>query len=473
MARLHQILSQRQEQRLELRPKMLQALHLLSLPILELEMHLKQELVTNPMLEMQEDDRSPDDPEPEVETLVSEDDELKQTIEEVRELSEILDQWNEYHGESRYQGEESSPEQYIRIQEDKKEIYLLQLDHLNLTEPEYDFATDLVDNADEYGFMAPDFDLYALGAEYELSPERADEIHCMVMSLEPQGITARDIVECLLSQLDDEQLENDLLVGIIRDDFEDLIHRRYQVIASKYRVSQETVLDCKELIARLDPKPGLRLASHESNYMVPDIIVKRIGSEYELIVNDSSTPAITLNRNYKKIVSSVRKDRAALEYVRDKINSAKFLIKSMYLRNRTLVRVMRAIIEHQRGFFYHEKGVLEPLTYSIIAAELQLNESTISRVVRTKYADTPFGIMCLRDFFTSTAGKDKNYEAVSRQMVEKHIRELVDGEDLRDPVSDQMIADILRSRGISVSRRVIAKYREGMGILNSRLRRKE
>jgi RNA polymerase sigma-54 factor len=474
MARLHQILSQRQEQRLELRPKMLQALHLLSLPILELEMHLKQELVTNPMLELQEDDRSPDEPEQPQDDLAAVDAELQQTMEEARELSEILDHWNDYHGESRHQStEDTNPEQYIRIQEDKREIYLLQLDHLGLTEPEYDFAADLVDNSDEYGFLPLDFNIALLATDYQISPERAEDIHELIMSLEPRGITARDIVECLMAQLDEEQLENRLLTEIIREDFEDLIHRRYQIIASKHHVSQDAVLDCKEIISKLDPKPGLRLAAHETNYMVPDIIVKRIGQEYELIVNDSVTPNVVLNRNYKKIISSVRRDRAALEYVRDRINSAKFLIKSMYLRNRTLVRVMRAIIEHQRGFFYHERGVLEPLTYSVIAAELQLNESTISRVVRTKYADTPFGIMCLRDFFTSTAGKDKNYEAVSRQMVEKHIRELVDVEDARDPVSDQMIADILKSRGISVSRRVIAKYREGMGILNSRLRRKE
>ena len=143
------------------------------------------------------------------------------------------------------------------------------------------------------------------------------------------------------------------------------------------------------------------------------------------------------------------------------------------MRNRTVERVTSAIIEHQSQFFYNETGYLEPLTYSVIASDLQVNESTISRVVRTKYADTPFGIMCLKDFFTSSAGKDKNYEAVSRQLVERNIREMIDNEDNNSPISDQDITRILKERGISVSRRVIAKYREGLGILNSRLRKKE
>jgi len=207
--------------------------------------------------------------------------------------------------------------------------------------------------------------------------------------------------------------------------------------------------------------------------MVPDVIIKKTGGEFELIINDSATPNIRLSRRYRNIIKSVRHDREALSYVRSKINSAKFLIKSMYLRNRTLERVTRSIIEHQRQFFYDESGVLEPLTYSTIAAELQVNESTISRAVKTKYADTPFGVMCLKDFFTSTAGKDKNYDAVSRQMVERHLREMIEQEDKHNPLSDQDIMAILKERGISVSRRVIAKYRRGLGVLNSRLRRKE
>ncbi|MCD4828542.1 MAG: RNA polymerase factor sigma-54 [Candidatus Cloacimonetes bacterium] len=482
MARIQQILSVRQEQRLELRPKLLQSLHLLSLPILELEIHLKQELVTNPLLEMTEEDgeAAPEEttePEPEQEAVDAADEELTKTLEEARELSEILDQWNEYHYEERSHspsaGSDTAPEQLLRMKENKKEAFLMQLDRYKLSSDESDFAEELIDTANEHGYLPDGFDIDALADEYGVSPERAHELHRIILHLDPAGITARDISECLLAQLNVEQNDNELLQGIIREDFDDLIHRRYQQIATKWHTTHEAVLECKAAIGVLDPKPGLRLVANEVAYMVPDVIIKKIDGEFELIINDSASPNIRLSRRYRNIINSVRQNREALTYVRGKINSAKFLIKSMYLRNRTLERVTRCIIDHQRQFFYQETGVLEPLTYSVIAAELQVNESTISRAVKTKYADTPFGVMCLKDFFTSTAGKDKNYEAVSRQMVERHIREMVDQEAPSSPLSDQDIMGILKERGISVSRRVIAKYRRGLGILNSRLRRKE
>ena len=488
MARIQQILSQKQEQRLELRPKMLQSLHLLSLPILELEMHMKHELITNPMLEMQEEDESretdadrkedAEQKEQEAESITEkEDTELNETIDEAKELSEILDTWNDYHSDERTSfrdtPDEVDHENTLRIQEDKKQEFLDQLDRFELDEDEYDFATDLIDTANAHGYLPEEFDLHELAAEYGIEPERANEIHRIVLRLNPAGITARDISECLMAQLTDEQLDNPVLTGIIREDFCDLIHRRYQNISSKYKITTEAVLEIKEEISILDPKPGLRLVANETNYMVPDVIIKKIDNEYELIINDSFMPNIIISRRYRDIIKNMGKDKDALNYVRSKINSAKFLIKSMYMRNRTLERVTRSIIQHQRQFFYNETGILEPLTYSTIAAELQVNESTISRVVRSKYADTPFGVMCLKDFFTSTAGKDKNYDAVSRQLVERNIREMIEEEDKRKPISDQDIANILKERGISVSRRVIAKYREGLGILNSRLRRKE
>ncbi len=475
---------------------MLQSLHLLSLPILELEMHMKHELITNPMLEMQEEDESHEteaekkenaeskesdqdfEPDTDIESVTeSNTEDLKETIDEAKELSEILDTWNDYHTDERMSfrdgPEEVDHENTLRIQEDKKQDYLDQLDNFELTEDEHDYATDLIDTANAHGYLAEDFNIYSLASEYGIEPDRADEIHEIVLHLDPAGITARNIPECLMAQLTPDQLENPILSGIIQEDFCDLIHRRYQNIASKYRITVDAVLEIKEEISVLDPKPGLRLVTSETNYMVPDVIIKKIDNEYELIINDAFMPNIIISRRYRDIIKNMGKDRDALNYVRSKINSAKFLIKSMYMRNRTLERVMRSIIQHQRQFFYNETGILEPLTYSTIAAELQVNESTISRVVRSKYADTPFGVMCLKDFFTSTAGKDKNYDAVSRQLVERNIREMIENEDKRKPISDQDIANILKERGISVSRRVIAKYREGLGILNSRLRRKE
>ncbi len=494
MSRLRQNLSQRQTQSLLLKPKMLQSLEMLAMPLMQLETHLKQEMVTNPMLELQEnrdeeEDEFKNSDETEkteaekaeaekaltekTEAEKAEEEEFNRTLEETKELSEVLDSFNEYYGDmasKNTSGDKMNFEQIVRNKDDKRVEFMSQLDYLDITEDEYDFTFDLIDSANEYGFLPVDFSVYGLAEEYGVSEDRADELHQEVLHFDPKGITARNIKECLLAQLDDTS-ETKVIRELIRDDFDDLIHKRYKKLSTDRGVTINTILAWKDIISKLDPKPGMRILSNTSAYIVPDVIVKRIDKEYEIIVNDFSFMKIRMSRRYKKILLSVKKDRAAVEYVRNKINSAKFLIKSVYLRGRTLERVTKSIIRNQPGFFYENSGVLNPLTYAVIADELQVSESTISRVVRQKYADTPFGVMCLKDFFTSKAGIDENYNSVSRQNVETLMKKLIENEDDKKPLSDQDIADKLKGDGISVSRRVVAKYRKAKGILNSHLRR--
>jgi RNA polymerase sigma-54 factor len=475
MAKLQQVLSHKMQQRMELRPKMLQSLELLVKPMMELELHLKHELVTNPMLDLQEEA-----PELDFEETAKEieSDDVDKTLDEAKELSEILDQWNDFHSGSYGSGgsggdeEKAKLEQYLQAKEDTLSVFTEQLYKYDLNDSEIDFALELIDSANSYGFLDPNINIYDIGFNYDLSEVETDNVHQVILHMDPAGITARSISECLIAQLSEVQSHDLILTRIINEDFDNLIHRRYQQMCSKYKVSREELMCYKDQISRLDPKPGLRILANESDFVVPDVIIKRVDNEFEVIVNDKYIPKMVLSRQYRTIIQTSRNDKDAVKYVRDKVNSAKFLIKSLFLRNRTLERVTRAIIENQKKYFYEETGILEPLTYSVIAQKLQVNESTISRVVRNKYADTPFGIMCLKDYFTSSAGKDRNYDSVSRQMVEKHITELIEKEDRAKPISDQDIASILKERGISVSRRVIAKYREGLGILNSRLRRK-
>ncbi|MCF7792420.1 MAG: RNA polymerase factor sigma-54 [Candidatus Cloacimonetes bacterium] len=486
MSKLRQTLYQKQTQSLLLKPKMLQSLEMLAMPLMQLETHLKQEMITNPMLELL--DRKPEEDEEnqqeekeekqekELDDL-SDDPELQKTLEETKELSEILDNFNEYYYESSGGGKVASSEgadfdQMLKTVEDKRSTFLEQLEKLDLSQSEYDFAYELVESSNAHGYLPKGFILESLGDEYGIDYERSNEIHQMILHLSPSGITARNIQECLLAQLEDSE-ENHQIVKLIEDHFEDLIHKRHKKIASIFGVNIKVIYSWKDVIAKLDPKPGLRIQNNNDKYVTPDIILKKIGNEYEIIINDFYFPKIRMSRRYKSILAGVKKDKQAVEYVRNKINSAKFLIKSVYLRSRTLERVMRSIINNQPGFFFEETGVLNPLTYSVIAEELQVNESTISRVVREKYADTPFGIMCLKDFFTSKAGKDDKYNSVSRHSVEIQIKKMIDAEDPHNPLSDQDIADRLKEDGINVSRRVVAKYRKSKGILNSHLRRKE
>lgn len=489
--KINQSVSQRQTQTLLIKPKMLQSLEILQAPILELETYLAQELQKNPMLEMLEedqDDKEKDGKEEEKteqeekEIEDTEDDELKELLDETRELSEVLDAWAEYstenHGVKQASEEADFEEKYsanrnMITDTSQYDEFLSQLEDLDLEPLEFDFAEELLESVNDHGYLPEEFSILQLAEEYHIAAERAEEIHVMLLQLNPRGITSTNISECLMVQLENGNPHYEHVAQIIREDFDDLIHMRYRKIASKYGVSDKTVSLWKEIISHLDPKPGLRILPLNPDYITPDVTIKKIGQRFEIISNDFSFSRVKLSRNYLNVLKQVKNDRNAAEFVREKINAAKFIIKSVYLRGRTLERVVRAIIKYQPEFFHEERGVLRPLTYSVIAEELGVNESTISRVVRSKYAETSYGTMCLKDFFTSKAGKDENYNSVSRHSVEIRLQELIKEEDPAKPYSDLEIANLLRKEGTTVSRRVVTKYRKKLGILNSHLRSKK
>ena len=476
MSGYKQTLNTKQTQKMVLKPKMLQSLKLLTMPLMELETQIKQEVIENPMLEIFDYDNEEDSEQKELEKKEKEEiinADLKKTLEETEQLSEILDSYNELYRENsgrQVKQERTEMQDYIASNINKKEYFFQQLDDLCLDENEYDFAYDLIESCNAYGFLPKDFSIEDLAMDYGMFDDRSRQIHEDILLFEPAGITARSIEECLLAQIIPTP-KNMLLRDVIENSFDDIIHKRYSKVAKRHKVTEHTIYNIKDEISHLDPKPGLRIINNDDKYIVPDVIIKKIAGKYEIIVNDFSFPRIRLNRRYKQVLKDVKDKKESLAYVRDKVNSARFLIKSIYLRGRTLERVTEAIIHNQMDFFYKENGTLRPLTYSVIADELQVNESTISRVVRRKYADTPFGIMNLKDFFTSKAGKDDNFESVSRQSVEKRIFSLIEKEDKAHPLSDSEIAEIIQKDGITVSRRVVAKYRNANGIFNSHLRR--
>ncbi|HCM14790.1 MAG TPA: RNA polymerase sigma-54 factor, partial [Candidatus Cloacimonas sp.] len=331
-----------------------------------------------------------------------------------------LDQWNEYHAGSegyRSEGETEHSDSMIRYEDDAKEKYLEQLYPLNLPEHEVDFITEVVDSCDSYGFLPKDFSLTLAAGRYKVSARRAEELHQIVLHLSPKGISARDITECLVAQLNQQQRENPIILGMVTSHFENLIHRRYQKIASFFNVSEDTIMAYRDQISKLDPKPGLRIMRNNAAYVYPDVTLKLIDGEYVVIINDHITPNIIISPRYRKMINRGYFDKATTSYVRERINSAKFLIKSIYMRMRTLEQVSLSIIKHQHDFFYKGSGVMQPLTYSAIAQDVGKSESTISRVVKHKYAETPYGIYAFKDFFTSTAGRDDNYESISRHKV--------------------------------------------------------
>jgi len=484
MSSLDQHLSLRQKQELALKPKMLQSLKMLSLPILELESYIKLELVNNPLLELREEKDEGDidennfesSPQESSQTIEEQEggEEGHGTISEARELTEILDQWNDYHQsyESRHgDSDEDHTETLIRFEENGRDKFLEQLYPMDLSENELDFCSELIDSCDSYGFLPPNYNVEKAGKLFGITPVRALHLHQIILQLSPKGITSRSMSECLLSQLTPEQLDNRIIVGLCTDQFDNLIHRRYQKLTSHFGVSEESIFNARDQISHLDPKPGLRILTSNASFVFPDVTWKLIDGEYVVIINDQITPNIIISPRYRKMISRGAFDRETLQFVRDRINSAKFLIKSIFMRMRTLERVSLSIIKHQADFFYNGMGVLQPLTYAVIAQDIGVSESTISRVVKHKYAETPYGIFALKDFFSSTAGMDDNYETISRQHVKSHIIRMIELEDKHHPLSDQDLVENLKALGMNISRRIIAKYRFELGILNSRLRR--
>ncbi|MCB5265418.1 MAG: RNA polymerase factor sigma-54 [Candidatus Cloacimonetes bacterium] len=484
MSSMNQNISLKQKQELALKPKMLQSLKMLALPILELESYIRQELQSNPLLELREEkedddlqETSSDQNAPESNTELEDVDtqeDVSEALTEARQLTDILDQWNEYHSGNGYQrseGERDHGESLIRYEENNKELFLEQLYPQNLPEHEIDFITEMVDSCDIYGFLTDDYDIYAVARRFKISARRADELHELVLQLSPLGITSRNISECLCAQLTEEQRANPIIHGMVTEQFDNLIHRRYQKIASYYNVAEDTIMAYREQISKLDPKPGLRILSSNAAYVYPDVTLKLVDDEYVVIINDHITPNIIISPRYRKMINRGYFDRQTVSYVRERINSAKFLIKSIYMRMRTLEQVSLSIVKHQHDFFYNGSGVMQPLTYSVIAQDIGKSESTISRVVKHKYAETPYGIFAFKDFFTSTAGRDDNFEEISRQKAKGCIIRLIEAEDKKKPLSDQKLVESLKSEGLNISRRIIAKYRDEMGILNSRLRK--
>jgi RNA polymerase sigma-54 factor len=441
-------------------------------------------LVNNPLLELREekddddiDESNFEQPTPESNATLEDGTEPEnhcETISEARELTEILDNWNDYHsGYEAWHGDSETDhtESLVRYEENAKDKYLEQLYPYNLPEAEIDFITDLIDSCDIYGFLPKGFSVQNMARKYRIHKERAEALHQILMNLTPKGISARNLTECLMAQLTEEQLQNRIICALVAEQFDNLIHRRYQKIASALGVSEDTVMAAKDQIARLDPKPGLRILASSAAYVFPDVTLKFIDGEYVVIINDQITPNIIISPRYRKMINRGYFDKETMQFVRERINSAKFLIKSIFMRMRTLERVSLSIIKHQHDFFYLGSGQMLPLTYSVIAQDLGVSESTISRVVKHKYAETPYGIFAFKDFFTSTAGMDDDYQTISRQRVKSKIIRMIELESKRKPLSDQELVDRLKVEGLNISRRIITKYRDELGILNSHLRR--
>jgi RNA polymerase sigma-54 factor len=302
--------------------------------------------------------------------------------------------------------------------------------------------------------------------------EEGEKMLKVIQDFDPPGIGARDLRECLLLQMRDEEMEDTLAYRIVHDYFDQLINHRWSEISKELSITPRDVQSAADEIAKLDPKPGLKYAAPGDNYITPDLIVEKIDGEYLVFLNDTSLPRLKLSKAYREIAKDKSKFKGEnKEFISNKLNSANWMIQAIEQRRQTMLKVMNFIVDRQREFF--EKGVqyLKPLTLREVAEVINMHESTVSRVTNEKYVQTPRGVLPLKFFFSSglstTSGED-----VSARGIKAKIQKLVDEEEPKKPLTDQAIVNILKQEGIQIARRTVAKYRDQLGILSARMRKR-
>ena len=470
-------------QEMKINPRLYQAMDLLYMPLLDLQQHIKQELLNNPFLELEEPAT------PEEETV------KEKATEEEKEKEEQID-WEEIlldgfeAGGRRPEHEEKEYYEPVPVEtRDLADHLRDQLVLLRLTPRQMLLGEEIIGNIDDDGYLACSLAevVESLNQWVEEEGERwaeegesvepftlaeAEDMLRIIQGFEPPGVAARDLRECLLLQLQDAGKEDSLAYRIVRDYFEQLINHRWSEISKELSITPKDVQTAADEIAKLDPKPGLKYAAPSDNYIIPDLVVEKIDGEYLVFLNDTSLPRLKLSRTYREIAKDKNKFKGEnKEFISNKLNSANWMIQAIEQRRQTMLKVMNFIVDRQREFF--EKGVqyLKPLTLREVAEVINMHESTVSRVTNEKFVQTPRGVLPLKFFFSSglstTSGED-----VSARGIKAKIQKLVAEEDPRRPLTDQAIVNILKEEGIQIARRTVAKYRDQLGILSARMRKR-
>src|SRR4029453_6422076 len=444
-----------------LSPQLQQSLLILQTPLLELRNLVQQEMETNPVLEELPDGPGADDPaEP------SADDNFKDEFEKLASLDE---EWRDYMAQSASSGadgfrgsrEAKDKRQFffdsMAVQETLQQNLLGQLNQTALNAGDRKAAELIVGNIDDNGFLQSTPQEMALNSG--IPEEDFERILALIQGFHPPGVGARDLRECLLIQLKREGKENSLEYRIVSEHMEDLGRRRFPEIARRMGISVEDVQKAADNIGRLNPRPGQVFAAAPQNYVLPDVTVEKVDGEYQITLNDEQIPHLRISNLYKDIIASGNTQSSDVkDYIRDKIRSGKFLIRSIHQRQQTISNIANQIVSRQRDFLEHGPSHLKPLTMAEVADAVGVHQTTVRRAVSGKYMATPQGIFEMKYFFTP-GYQTATGESLSNTSVKEAILDLVKREDGNQPLSDTEIVEILSERGIPIARRTVAKYR--------------
>jgi RNA polymerase sigma-54 factor len=458
---LHQVLA----------PQLQQSLLILQAPLLELRNLVQQEMETNPVLE--ELPNEPDaDERSDADTAADE-----KFKEEFDKLAKLDEEWRDYMAQSSsYSGRSQEAEDKrqfffdsIATQETLQQHLMGQLNQNVLNAHDRKTAELIIGNIDDNGFLQTTPEEMALNTG--IPQEDFENMLTLIQSFYPPGVGARDLRECLLIQLKREGRQTSLEYKIISEHMRDLGKRRFPEIARRMGISVEQVQKCANNIARLDPRPGQVFAAAPQNYVLPDVTVEKVNGTYQVILNGEQIPHLRISNTYKDIMAQDGKGSEVKDYIRDKIRSGKFLIKSIHQRQQTISNIAHQIVKRQGEFFEKGSSYLKPMTMVQIADAVGVHETTVSRAISGKYMATPQGVFDMKYFFTP-GYQTSSGESMSNTSVKGAILDLVKNEGGNAPLSDKEIVEILSKRGIPIARRTVAKYRTELNILPSNMRRK-
>ncbi len=538
-------------QDLRINPRLYQAMDMLYMPMMDLQQHLKQELLINPFLDLidpEEEDVTQGD-----QTPTKEEEKEKVKEENETDWEEILLNGFEVHGGAREEFEQKEYTEPVTVETQGLVDYLReQLMLLELSPRQKLLSEEFLGNLKEDGYLAstlteileqvdrlmeqhadkataarrarehePDEDdpfheVFEAEAEPEAPPAVAEgpemigvpeggtamisedqpvvaappvprprrpdvpyfttaeveEMLHILQRLDPPGVCARDLRECLLLQLEERKEGESLTYRLVKEAFPDLIAHRWNELGRRFGVEPAEVQAAADLLARLDPKPGLKHSTGGDGYVIPDLIVDKIDGAYRVFLNDTGVPRLRLSKSYQALARDKKKFTTEhREFIASRMNSANWLIQAIEQRRQTMLKVMNFIVDRQREFF--EKGIeyLKPLTLREVAEVINMHESTVSRVTNEKFVQTPRGVLPLKFFFSSALATSSGEDASARSIRAK-LQKMVQEENVSDPLTDQQIVHLFQEQGIKIARRTVAKYRDQLGILPARMRKR-
>lgn len=472
-------ITQKLSMQLKQSPQQVLLSSLLQLPTLSLEQRIKTELEQNPLLEEELTQ------EEEMEEETNEEMSLRQEEkkeEPENETDESVDDDNEIDWDTILNDEDNFD---VKIPKDNNaevferpevshsslpETLLNQLNMIRLTEKQQIIGEYIIWNINSVGYLGTSAD--SIAENLDVTVDEVEEILKTIQFFEPVGIGARNLQECLIVQLQDQTDPDPVALDILINHFDDFKNKRFEKMLKKMNITRDELKEAMDEIRKLNPKPGEGYVSFNDNYIVPDLIVEKVDDAFKVELLDWNIPNLRINNSYKKLLLDKKNtSKETKDYIKQRLESARWLINSIHQRRITIKKVMEAIVEKQYEFFDDGPPHIKPMILKDIADEIQMDISTVSRVTNGKYVQTDWGVFELKYFFSEKIVQDDG-EEVSNKTIKNRIRQIIEKENPRKPLNDQKIAEILKNEGSNVARRTVAKYREQMSIPVSRLRRK-